>query len=93
MEPSIGKQLGLATVVWTLYFLIVFFVCNIIYLNLRGRPPKNPGAPVIAQGRTATALTVWQERDRRLRRLFIAIGVVLMLLPLLLPLLLKRLFS
>ncbi len=93
MEPSIGKQLGLATFVWILYFLIVFLVCNFVYLKLRGRPPKNTDAPVITQGRPAPALTVWQEKDKRLRRLFIAIGVTLMLLPLLLPLALKHLLS
>lgn len=93
MEPSIGKQLGLAILVWTLYFLIVFLICNFVYIKLRGQPPKNPDAPVIVRGRPASALTVWQEKDKRLRRLFIAIGVTLMLLPLLLPLALKQFFS
>jgi uncharacterized membrane protein len=93
METSIGKQLGLATFVWILYFLIVFLICNFAYLKLRGQPPKNPDAPVILRGRPASALTVWQEKDKRLRRLFIAIAVTLMLLPLLLPLALKRFFS
>ena len=93
MEPSIGKQLGLAILVWVLYFLIVFLVCNFVYLKLRGQPPKNPDAPVIVRGRPTSALTVWQEKDKRLRRLFIAIGAALMLLPLLLPLALKRLLS
>ena len=93
MEPSIGKQLGLAILVWVLYFLIVFLICNFVYIKLRGQPPKNPDAPVIVRGRPASALTVWQEKDKRLRRLFIAIGAALMLLPLLLPLALKRFFS
>jgi len=93
MEPSIGKQLGLAILVWVLYFLIVFLVCNFVYIKLRGQPPKNPDAPVIVRGRPTSALTVWQEKDKRLRRLFIAIGAALMLLPLLLPLALKRLLS
>ncbi|MBI3811524.1 MAG: hypothetical protein HY283_04890 [Nitrospirae bacterium] len=93
MEPSIGKQLGLATFVWILYFLVVFLVCNFVYIKLRGQPPKNPDAPVILRGRPAPDRTVWQEKDKRLRRLFIAIGAVLMLLPLLLPLALKRFFS
>jgi hypothetical protein len=90
MEPSIGKQLGLAIIAWTLYFLVVFFLCNFIYRRLRGRPPKDPKATVLLRGRPASALTVWEEKDRRLRRLFIAIGVAGMLLPLLLPLVLKR---
>lgn len=93
MEPSIGKQLGLATLVWILYFLFVFLVCNFVYIKLRGRPPKNPDAQVILRGRPAPALTDWQEKDKRLRRLFIAIGAVLMLLPLLLPLVLKQFSS
>lgn len=93
MEPSVGKQLGLAVFVWVLYFLIVFLVCNLVYLKLRGQPPRNPDASVIVRGRPTPAMTVWQERDKRLRRLFIAIGVALMLLPLLLPLALKRFFA
>lgn len=93
MEPSIGKQLGLATFAWILYFLSVFLICNSVYLKLRGRPPKNPDAPVILRGRPASALTAWQEKDKQLRRLFIAIGAALMLLPLLLPLALKQFFS
>jgi len=93
MEPSIGKQLGLATLAWILYFLIVFLVCNFIFIRLRGRPPKVPDAPVLVGGRPSTALAVWQERDRRLRRRMIVIGVGLMLLPLVLPLALKGLFS
>jgi hypothetical protein len=92
MEPSIGKQLGLATIAWTLYFLIVFLLCNFIYRWLRGRPPKDPNAMILLRGRPASALTVWEEKDRRLRRLFIAIGVAVMLLPLLFPLVLKQLF-
>ncbi len=91
MEPSIGKQLGLATIAWTLYFLIVFLVCHFTYIKLRGGPPKNPDAPVLFQGKTAPALTIWQERDKRLRRLFFAIGAGLMFLPLVLPLVLKQL--
>ncbi len=93
METSIGKQLGLAIFVWILYFLIVFLACSFIYIKRRGQPPKNPDAPVIIRGRPSSALTVWQEKDKRLRRLFIAIGAVLMLLPLLLPLALKWFFS
>jgi hypothetical protein len=91
MEPSIGKQLGLATIAWTLYFLVVFLLCNFLYHRLQGRPPKDPNATVLLRGRPASALTVWQEKDRRLRRLFIAIGGAVMLLPLLLPLVLKQL--
>lgn len=91
MDSSIGKQLGLATFGWILYFLIIFFICNFTYIKLRGKPPKTPNAPVLVNGRTATALTVWQEKDQRLRRLFIAIAIALMLLPLLLPVVLKRL--
>jgi hypothetical protein len=93
MEPSIGKQLGLATLVWIIYFLAVFLICNFIYIRLRGGPPRVPDAPVIVGGRPTTSLAVWQERDRRLRRLMIVIGVALMLLPLVMPLALKRLFS
>jgi hypothetical protein len=93
MESSIGKQLGLAILVWTLYFLIVFLICNFVYLKLRGQPPKNPDTPVIVRGKPVSALTVWQEKDKRLRCLFITIAVTLMLLPLLLPLVLKRFLS
>lgn len=92
MDPSIGKQLGLATIGWILYFLIVFLACNFIYVKLRGRPPKIPDAPVLVRGRPSTSLAVWQDRDRRMRRLMIAIGVGLMLLPLLMPLALKGFF-
>ena len=73
MEIEIIKQLGLAILGWVLYFLAVFLSCSVLYLRLRGHPPARPDAD-------------WEERDRRLRRLFIAVAVGLMLLPLLLPL-------
>ena len=93
MDPSVGKQLGIAVLVWTLYFLTIYFICNGLYLKLRGQPPKNPDAPVIVRGKPVPAVAAWQERDRRLRRLFLGIGAALMLLPLLLPFVFKRLFS
>lgn len=40
-------------------------------------------------GRTASAIVAWEERDRVLRKRFLGIGVVLMLMPLLLPFLLR----
>jgi len=89
MEPSIIKQLGLATIAWTLYFLIVFLGFNFIYHRMRGKPPKNPNTTVILRGRPTPALTLWLEKDRRLRLLFIALGLFVMLLPLLLPFILK----
>jgi hypothetical protein len=93
MEPSIVKQLGLAILVWILYFLVVFLACKFIYLRLRGRPPAHPDAPALAEGKPTTKMAVWRDRDRRLRRVFVAIGLFLMILPLFIPLLLKRLLS
>jgi hypothetical protein len=93
MESSIFKQLGLAILFWILYFLIVFLACKFIYLRLRGLPPAHPDAPALAEGKPTTKIVVWQDRERRLRRVFVAIGVFLMILPLFIPLLLKRLLS
>lgn len=93
MELSTGKQLALAILFWVLYFLIVFYVCRFAYLKARGRPPAHPDAPAVIEGKPSTRMTVWRDRDQRLRRIFTAVGLILMVLPLLIPLLLKRLFS
>ena len=88
-ESSVGLQLAFGIIGWTVYFLAVFFVCNFIYLRLRGKTPGRPNDPRGIHGKTPAALTAWQERDHQLRRLAVGIGITLMLLPLLLPSLLK----
>ena len=93
METSIGKQLAFGIIGWTLYFLVVFFVCNFIYHRLRGKAPDRPKDPRTVRGKTITALAAWEEQDHKLRRLVIGIGITLMLLPLFLPPLLKILYS
>jgi len=93
MEPSILKQLGLAILIWILYFLIVFLASKFIYLRLRGLPPTHPDAPALAEGKPTTKIAVWRDRDRRLRRIFVAIGIILVVLPLFIPMILKRLLS
>lgn len=93
MEPSLGKQIGLAVLGWILYFLAIFLICHFIYIRLRGKPPGKSAGQVILHGRPVSAETAWQDRDRRLRRRFIGIVIGLMLLPLFLPLILKTLFS
>ena len=91
-ESSVGLQLAFGIIGWTLYFLVVFFVCNFIYHRLRGKAPGIPSDPRVVGGKTTTALAAWQERDHRLRRLAVGIGITLMLLPLFLPSLLKILY-
>lgn len=93
MEPSFAKQMGLGILAWTVYFLAVFLICNWIYSRLSGKPPGNPNASVLKDGKTAQTVQVWEARDRRLRRVFIGIGVALIFLPLLLPFLLRWMFS
>jgi len=93
MEPSVGKQLGIAIFFWIAYFTAVYLVCKFLYNRLRGQPPTHPDAPAVVHGKTSTRMAAWEERDRRLRRAFAAVGIILMILPLLIPIVLKGLFS
>lgn len=89
MEGSAARQFGLFLVFWILYFLIIYSVCTYFYLRLRGKPPKEEGGLILMGGRTVSPIVAWEERDRVLRKRFLGIGVVLMLMPLFLPFLLR----
>ena len=93
MDASVGKQLAFGIIGWTLYFLVIFFICHYVYLRLQGKAPGRSSALVIINGKTITALTAWEERSRKIRRSLIGVGVTLMLLPLILPAILKILYS
>ncbi len=59
--------------VWLVYFSIIFFPLRRIYDRVLGpRPPEKPD----------DRLRAWTERQVKLRRRFIAVGVGLAMLPL-----------
>lgn len=74
------------------YLLLVYFSCSFLYFKIRGNPPKAPEQPVTYRGKTMEAGRAWDDRTRRIRRIFIGIGSGLVLLPLLAPIFLRLFF-
>jgi hypothetical protein len=91
MPENESRQFAVFLIFWIVYFLLVYAVLMRIYLRLRGNAPKNENQLVLIEGRPVPARTVWEERDRTLRKRFRRIGLSLMLFPLLIPLLLALL--
>ena len=60
-------------VVWLVYFSVIFFPLRWAYDRVAGpRPPERPG----------DVRRTWEERRTRLRRRFVAVGIGLAVLPL-----------
>lgn len=89
MNESAPRQFGFFLLFWILYFVIILVVCSFIYGRVREQPPKEGKRLVSWKGRTVTAVVAWEEKDRLLRKTFLRIGMGLMILPLILPLLLR----
>ena len=89
MEPITPSMLILSIFFWVIYFVIVVLICHTLYTKLRGKPPKSSNLTVMVDGQPVSALRRWEERDRQLQRLFVAIAIALVLLPLFLPWLLR----
>lgn len=90
MEPITPPSLFLAILFWVIYFTVVALTCHTLYMKLRGEPPKSPNLTVMVDGKSVSAQAEWEARDKRLQRLFLGIAMVLVLLPLLLPWLLRK---
>lgn len=75
----------LAILFWVIYFFIIFFICHRLYQRFSGPEPKPHAPPVILQGRAIPAKEIWEQRAKRLQKLFIIVAVILMILPLFLP--------
>jgi hypothetical protein len=60
-------------------------------MKLRGEPPKSPNLTVMVNGKSVSAMSEWEARDKRLQRLFLGLAIFLaVLLPLFLPWLLRQ---
>ena len=89
MDGDSAKQLGLYLLFWIAYFLIVYAACFYVYRRLRGEPPQEGNRPVLVKGQTIPAKVFWEERDKRFRKIFLRVVMILMFVPLLLPLILR----
>jgi len=91
VEPNPLPSLFLLILFWVGYFTVVAVICHLLYMKLRGEPPKSPNLTVMVDGKSVSAQSEWEARDKRLQLLFLGIGLVLaLLLPLLLPWLLRK---
>jgi len=73
MVPAMLFDLLKSIAVWLVYFSIIFFPLRWAYDRVVGpRPPERPG----------NVRRAWEERQTRLRRLFVAAGIGLAVLPL-----------
>lgn len=61
--------------VWLIYFSILFFPLRWVYARILGPRPSDRHAD-------QERLAAWAARQRRLRRLFVAVGIGLAFLPL-----------
>ena len=89
MDGNVPRQFGIYLLFWILYFTVLSSICLYIYRRIRERPPKEGKRLVPWEGQTVTAGVAWEERDRLLRKKILRIGMGFMVLPLLLPLLLR----
>ena len=88
MEGS-AQQFGLYLLLWIVYFLIVFFGCTFFYMKRLKKLPV-PGVVDSRLGKQKTLTQAqWDEIDRVLRKRMFQVGLVLMLVPLLLPILVR----
>jgi hypothetical protein len=90
MEPITPTALILSMIFWIVYFTIVVVICHTLYVKSRGEPPRSPNLTVMINGTSVSALTQWEERDKRLQRIFLAVAIALVLFPLFLPWLLRQ---
>jgi hypothetical protein len=90
MAPAPLPSLFLLILFWVGYFTVVAVICHLLYMKLRGEPPRSPNLTVMIDGRSVPAQAAWEARDKQLQRLFIAIAIALVLLPLFLPWLLRK---
>ena len=84
-----AQQFGLYLLLWIVYFLIVFSGCTFFYLKRLKKLP-GPGVMVSHHGnQKALTQAEWDEMDRVLRKRVFRVGLVLMLVPLLLPIMVR----
>jgi len=84
-QPTI-QSFVVAIAIWVGYFAVVVFICHTLYMKLRGTPPASPNLTVIVNGKSVSALSEWEARDKRLQKAMIGLGLFLgLLLPLILP--------